>query len=239
MIDNICVVIPTLNEAATIEQTIDQVRAHCNAILVIDGGSTDDTVELSQKAGADVKVLLERGKGRALIHVLQYVNHPITIFIDADGSHDGNDIPALVQPIIDGKADMVIGSRWAGGSDELHGDMNKWLRRSGSIVLTTLVNWRFGAHLSDIQNGYRAFRTEIGRNIGLEEIGFTIEQEMVMKFLAGKFRVINVPSHEYARQGGTAKLNLGQVWFKFGTVALRHLLGFAKPKIKRGDKFDQ
>lgn len=235
MIDDICVVIPTLNEATTIEATIKKVRPHCSRVIVVDGGSTDGTVDLARQAGAAVKMLLLPGKGNALIHSLQWVEQPVTVFIDADGSHDGDDIPALVKPIMDNQADMVIGSRWAGGSDELHGDMNKWLRRSGSLVLTTLVNWRFGGHLSDIQNGYRAFRTEIGKDIGLEETGFTIEQEMAMKFLAGKFRVINVPSHEYARQGGTAKLDLGQVWFKFGTVALRHLFGLAKPKIHYRD----
>lgn len=117
------------------------------------------------------------------------------------------------------ETDIVGGSRWASGNDELHNDMNKWLRCSGSLVLTTLVNWRFGAHLSGIQNGYRAFRTDAGKNIGLEEIGFTIEQEMAMKFLAGK-----VPRYQC--------FLLGQVWFKFGPVALRHLFGFAKPKIR-------
>jgi hypothetical protein len=87
--------------------------------------------------------------------------------------------------------------------------------------------------LTDIQNGFRAVKTEIGRGIGLEEPGFSIEQEMVMKFLAGRFRVINVPAHEYARQGGDAKLNLGREWFHFGVVVLRHLFGLSRPKLRR------
>ena len=106
---------------------------------------------------------------------------------------------------------MVIGSRWTGGSDELHGDMNKWLRRSGSRLLIMLVNLRFGSCLTDIQNGFRAMDTRIGAGIGLQETSFTIEQEMAMKFLAGGYRVLNVASHEYARQGGEAKLDLGRV----------------------------
>ncbi len=229
----ICVVIPTLNEAATIGEVVKSARPFCDQVLVIDGASTDGTIEIARAAGARVEVFAPRGKGRALRHALQIVTQPITVFIDADGSHDANDIPALVAALRENRSDMVVGSRWAGGSDELHGDMNKWLRRNGSLLLTTLVNLRFGANLSDIQNGFRAVDTRLARAIGLREDGFTIEQEMVMKFLAGNFRVINVPSHEYARQGGRAKLDLGQVWFHFGIVVLRHLFNLSRPKISR------
>ncbi|HEX8463502.1 MAG TPA: glycosyltransferase family 2 protein [Abditibacterium sp.] len=233
MKDQICVVIPTLNEAATIAAVIAGVRPFCDEILVIDGQSSDETLQIARDLGARVEVFEPRGKGLALIEALRLVKHPITVFIDADGSHDPADIPALVAPILAGKADMTIGDRWSGGSDELHGDMNKWLRRSGSRLLTMLVNLRFRAHLIDIQNGFRALRTLIGRQIGLNSPGFTIEQEMAMKFLAGGFRVQNVASHEYARQGGEAKLNLRREWFPFGIVVLRHLFGLERPRIRR------
>ncbi|HEX8550936.1 MAG TPA: glycosyltransferase [Abditibacteriaceae bacterium] len=231
--EDVCVVIPTLNEEATLAKVIEDVRPFCGEILVIDSNSSDQTQELARAANVRLETLTARGKGRALIYALNCVEHPITVFIDADGSHVGGDIPALVAPIADNSADMVVASRWAGGSDELHGDMNKWLRRSGSRVLTTIVNIRFGGKLDDIQNGFRAVKTSVAREVGLEEPDFTIEQEMVMKFLGGGFRVINVPSHEYARQGGEAKLNLGRVWFRFGTVVLRHVFGLARPKSRR------
>ncbi|PQV62730.1 dolichol-phosphate mannosyltransferase [Abditibacterium utsteinense] len=233
MKDDICVVIPTLNEAATIAQVIAGVRPYCAEVLVVDGNSSDDTAEIARAAGARVETFAPRGKGLALIHALKLVKQPVTVFIDADGSHDGADVPKLAAPILDGSADMTIGDRWSGGSDELHGDLNKWLRRSGSRVLTTVVNWRFGSHLIDIQNGFRALRTPVGRGIGLESPDFTIEQEMAMKFLAGKFRVLNVPSHEYARQGGEAKLNLRRVWFRFGIVVLQHVFGISRPQLRR------
>ena len=76
-------------------------------------------------------------------------------------------------------------------------------------------------------------RTDVGRKIGLREPDFTIEQEMVMKFLGGGFRVINVPSHEYARRGGVAKLNLGRVWFRFGVVVLSHVFNVSRPRLQR------
>ncbi len=230
---DVCVVIPTLNEASTIEAVIESVRPFCARILVVDSDSHDGTPDKARQLGAQVLRAAVRGKGRAMIAALSRVEQPITVFIDADGSHEGRDIPALVLPIQQGRADMVVASRWEGGSDELHGDMNKWLRRNGSLVLTAIVNARFGAQLSDIQNGFRALRTGIGRDLGLREPGFTIEQEMVMKFLGGGFRVLSVPSHEYARRGGQAKLNLGKVWLRFGLVVLAHVFSLSRPRIQR------
>ncbi len=234
--EDICVVIPTLNEAATLPSVVAAVRPFCHEILVVDSGSTDGTLEWARQADLRLEVLTARGKGLALRHALTIVSTPITVFVDADGSHDPADIPALVAPILRDEAEMVVGSRWTGGSEELHGDMNKWLRRSGSRLLTTLINLRFRGRLSDIQNGFRALDTRIAREIGLQEDGFTIEQEMVMKFLAGGFRVVNVASHEYARQGGEAKLDLGRVWFQFGAVVLRHLFCLSRPGIYRCGK---
>jgi glycosyltransferase involved in cell wall biosynthesis len=241
MKSEICVVIPTLNEAETIENVVRGVRPFCKRVLVIDGNSSDATQSIvralaEKDEGIQLEVFAPRGKGRALRHSLSIVQEKITVFIDADGSHDPADIPAVATPVWEGKADMVVGSRWEGGSDELHGDMNKWIRRSGSRVLTVLVNLRFRGRMTDIQNGFRAVSTSIGRDIGLEADDFTIEQEMVMKFLAGGYRVINVPSHEYARQGGQAKLDLGRVWFRFGVVVLRHLFGLSRPRTHRSSK---
>ena len=230
--DQIWVVIPTLNEAQTIDSVVRDCLPYGAVVLVIDGGSTDGTPEIARVAGARVEVYLEPGKGRALQRALELVEAPVTVFIDADGSHQASDIPRLAAPVIEGDAEMAVGCRWTGGSDELHGDINKWIRRAGSRVLTTLVNWRWGANLTDIQNGFRALDTRIGQCIGLRQPDFTTEQEMIMKFLAGGFRVTNVPSHEYARQAGEAKLNLRRVWFRFGIVVLKHLFNFERPHLR-------
>ena len=230
--DQIWVVIPTLNEAATIAAVVRDCLPFGAVVLVIDGGSTDGTADIARVAGARVEVFEPRGKGRALQRALELVEAPVTVFIDADGSHAARDIPRLAAPVVAGEVEMAVGCRWTGGSDELHGDINKWIRRAGSRVLTTLVNLRWGADLTDIQNGFRALDTRIGQKIGLRQPDFTTEQEMIMKFLAGGFRVTNVPSHEYARQAGEAKLNLRRVWFRFGIVVLKHLFNFERPHLR-------
>ncbi|BCM89585.1 undecaprenyl-phosphate mannosyltransferase [Abditibacteriota bacterium] len=236
--DDVWAIIPTLNERETLPRVVEQTLPYVARILIVDGASTDGTREwveeqIAKGVSLQLEVVTVRGKGRALRRALKLVPVRWTVMLDADGSHVPSDIPRFLEPLRQGEADMVVGSRWTGGSDELHGDMNMWLRRMGSQVLTRLVNLRWGADLSDIQNGYRALSTHIGRRIGLASPDFNIEQEMVMKFLAGGYRVTNVPSHEYARQGGVAKLDLGQVWFRFGVVVLRHLFGLSRPKLRR------
>ena len=238
MPNEICVVIPTLNESETIEGVVRGVRPFCDSVLVVDGDSKDGTQDIVRELAATddgirLEVFRERGKGRALRHSLKLVEERVTVFIDADGSHDPADILRIAEPVLAGEADMAVGSRWEGGSDELHGDMNKWLRRTGSQVLTSLVNIRFRGKMTDIQNGFRAVDTKIARDIGLDADDFTIEQEMVMKFLGGRYRVVSIPSHEYARQGGEAKLDLGKVWFRFGIVVLKHLFGISRPRTRR------
>ena len=228
----IWVVIPTLNEAATIDAVVRDCLPYGAVVLVVDGGSTDGTAEIARRAGARVEVYRARGKGLALQRALELVEAPVTVFIDADGSHVARDIWRVAAPVIAGEVEMAVGCRWTGGSDELHGDINKWIRRAGSRVLTTLVNLRWGADLTDIQNGFRALDTRIGQRIGLRQPDFTTEQEMIMKFLAGGFRVTNVPSHEYARQAGEAKLDLRRVWFRFGVVVLRHIFNFERPHLR-------
>src|SRR5690606_37146105 len=105
------------------------------------------------------------------------------IILDADGSHDPDDIPRLVAPILEGTADHVSGSRLMGGSSELHGGFDEFLRLTGSSLITACINWRFGVRLSESQNGFRAIRTAVVRQLPLRPNGTTIEQEMIIKTL--------------------------------------------------------
>jgi dolichol-phosphate mannosyltransferase len=219
----ISLVIPAKNEEASIQEILNTSKPFVDEILLVDGHSTDGTREAAEQAGA--RVVLDRGKGKGDgIRVgIQEATGEVLVFMDADGSHDPKDIPRLVQPILDEQADMVIGSRMTGGSDELHGDIGRFIRMTGSHILLLMINYRWNIRLTDCQNGFRAIRTDVARALNLQEDAHTIEEEMVMKCLKKKYRIHEVPSHEYARKYGTSTLHLTRTWHKFGLCILKHL----------------
>ena len=202
------IVICSKNEASTIAKVIKAVQKYQGEILVIDGHSRDKSREIAQKLGCRVFLDGGRGKGEAIRLGIRKAKGKIIIFIDADGSHEVRDIPNLIRPILEEKADLVIASRGKGGSDELHGDFEKLLRLIGSTIITLVINLRFRTHLTDSQNGFRAIKKEVALALNLEENIFTIEQEMIIKALKKGHRVAEIPSHEYAREIGSSHINL-------------------------------
>lgn len=209
------VVIPTRNEEPTIAEIIEGCRPYADEILVIDGYSTDKTREIAKEHGARVEFDHGKGKGEALRTALKIAKGDIVVFIDADGSHDPNDIPKLVQPIKEGKADMVVGSRGKGGSDELHGDFAKFVRMIGSDLICLAINYRFNVRLTDSQNGFRAIRRDVAVILGLKENITTIEQEMTIKCLKKGYKITEVPTHEYERKYGESVINVWKVWPRY------------------------
>ncbi len=202
------IIIPAKDEALTISGIVAEARAWSSEVIVVDGHSRDDTATQARAAGARVLLDRGRGKGDAIRTVIPEVGTAISVFVDADGSHDVGDVPSLVAPIRSGLADHVAASRLLGGSSELHGGFDEFFRLAGSAFITACINWRFGVHLSDTQNGFRAIRTDVLRRLALRSNGSTIEQEMVIKTLAAGFRIAEVPSHEAARRFGRSHINL-------------------------------
>lgn len=221
---DVTVVIPAKNEAASIRAVIDACRPHCGRVLVVDGHSTDATREEAQAAGAHVILDGGRGKGDAIRRAIPEVTTPFVVFIDADGSHDPADIPRLVEPLVDGRADHVGGSRLIGGSSELHGGFDEFWRLTGSSFITAVINWRFRVRISDSQNGFRALRTDVLRRLDLTEDLTTIEQEMVIKTIKRGFRLSEVPAHEHARRHGVSHIRLWRVAHRYVWVLLREIL---------------
>jgi len=208
--DEVTVVIAAKNEARSIGDIVAEAARVSRNILVVDGHSHDATADLARRAGATVVQDNGRGKGDALRCAIAHVATRIVVFLDADGSHDPADIPRLVAPILAGESDHVTGSRLIGGSSELHGGFDEFLRLSGSSFITACINRRFGVMLSDSQNGFRAVRTSVLRQLNLRENGTTIEQEMIVKTLTSGYRVTEVPCHEYKRRHGSSHIRLWQ-----------------------------
>ena len=154
----VSVVIPARNEERSLGMIIQRSLPFCDEVVVVDGHSTDGTVQVAKKHGVKVVHDHRKGKGDAIRVGAQAATQDVVVFIDADGSHDPADIPRLVAPILHGESDLVIGSRGKGGSDELHGDMEKLFRLVGSDLILIGINWRFKARLTDSQNGFRAIK---------------------------------------------------------------------------------
>src|SRR4029079_3249559 len=144
----VTVVIPTRDEEGLIGEIIDAVRPACDEVLVVDGHSTDRTREIALEHQARVVLDHGKGKGEALRLALDEATGEIVVFIDADGSHEPRDIPAMVAPIKAGQADLVVGSRGKGGSDELHGTLEQLIRYIGSQIIMLGINYRWNVRLT-------------------------------------------------------------------------------------------
>ncbi len=166
-----------------------------------------------------------RGKGGAIIMSLDMVEGDIVVFMDSDGSHEPADIPRLVQPIIDDRADLVIASRITGGSDEFYMRMSHFLRLIGGCVATMATNYKFGVNLTDTGNGFRAIRRDVALKLNLKAQSFDIEQEMAIKTLKKKYRIMEVASHEYERKWGEPKLRLWMGWRHLYNLFVNIILG--------------
>jgi glycosyltransferase involved in cell wall biosynthesis len=221
--DHVTIVIPALNEALTITDVINNARVYSNDIVVIDGNSTDNTADIALSLGAKIIKDHGRGKGEAIRTAIPHISKEITVFIDADGSHDPDDIPKLIAPIIEDQADHVSASRLTGGSSELHGGFDECFRLMGSSFITACINNRFGVRLSESQNGFRAIRTQVLRSLGLQENITTIEQEMIIKTLKKGFRMAEVPSHEHKRKAGYSKISIRKVAFRYVYSMIKYL----------------
>jgi dolichol-phosphate mannosyltransferase len=217
------VVIPARNEAPTIAAVVSASLAHADRVIVVDARSTDGTREHAMQAGAEVITENGSGKGAALRTAIPYIRSGITVFMDADGSHDPADIEKLVEPIRRGEADHVSASRLLGGSSELHGGFDEFFRLAGSSLITACINRRFGVRLSDSQNGFRAIRTGLLRELRLTERITTIEQEMIIKTLRRGHRMAEVPSHEYPRTHGVSHIRIWRDAPRYLYSLVRHL----------------
>jgi len=202
----ISLVIPAKNEEEGISGLIDLSRDFVDEIIIVDGHSSDRTLERASSKGARVVFDNKKGKGDAYKVGIKEATGDIIVFMDADGSHDPAQIPVLIEPLVKDEADLVIGSRHKGGSDEWKGDINTYLRSVGGGFLTLMINYLWKADLTECLNGFRAIKRDVGLKLDLKANDFDIEQHMIVQCLKKKFRVTEVISHEYERKWGASKL---------------------------------
>ncbi|MGB5052489.1 MAG: glycosyltransferase family 2 protein [Caldilineaceae bacterium] len=224
----VTVIVPTRNEAVNLRPVLEAAAPFADELLVVDGHSTDNTRQIAEELGATVVLDNAQGKGDAIRVGIERATGDVLVFIDADGSHDPRDIPALVQPILDGHADHVSGSRMLGGSDELHATIQQFVRLFGSQIITLSVNYTQNVRLTDCQNGFRAIRKDVAQALELQENITTIEQEMVIKTVRLGYRLGEVATHEYVRANGESNFRVLDVWPRYVRSWLYYLL-FWKP----------
>lgn len=220
---DVSAVIAAKQEAPTIGDIVTRTRRYVGEVIVVAGRSSDGTAELAAASGAVVLQDGGKGKGEAIRRAVPHLRTPVTVFLDADGSHDPEDIPLLVEPIFADRADHVSASRLRGGSSELHGGFDEFFRLTGSSFITACINWRFKCALSESQNGFRAIRTSVLRELDLAENITTIEQEMIIKTLRRGFRMAEVPSHEHPRAHGTSHIRVWRSAPRYGWSLVKYL----------------
>ena len=201
----ISVVVPTLNEAANLPHVFARIPDFVDEIVVVDGHSTDDTVEVARALRPDVRIVLQRGKGKgnALACGFAAARGDIIVMIDADGSTDPAEIPLFVQPLLDG-ADFAKGSRFMEGAGTV--DITP-LRDMGNKALNGTVNLLFGTEYTDLCYGYNAFWRHCLEHMHVTCDGFEVETLINVRIARAGLKVAEVPSMEQERLFGESKLN--------------------------------
>lgn len=222
--NKVILVIPAYNEEKTIGNLIKKSRHYCDEILVVSAEkATDNTRKIAKSLGCKVLIDNGKGKGAGMRLAIESVKEGIIVFMDADGSHITSDIPKLTGPIKSGKADMVIGSRFLGGSEEMHGDFDKFLRVFFSMGIALIINWRFRSSIQDTQNGFRAIKADVAKKLDLEANIFDIETEMIMKCLKKKRKILEVPSKELKRKYGKSGIRVFPMGFIYAWRVFKNL----------------
>jgi hypothetical protein len=200
--ERIAVLIPALNEEQTIADVVHAFRAMLPAarIILFDNASTDGTARRARAAGAEIWYEPRRGKGNVVQAMFRSIDADVYIMVDGDATYPAERVHDLIRPILNGSADMVIGSRLIHGSDSDFRTLN----RLGNVFYATLLRGLFGCRITDLLSGYRAFSRRLVKTLPLLGGGFETEAEMTIKAVHRGFRVVEVPVSLVSRPAGSS-----------------------------------
>ena len=225
----VSVIIPTHNEAQAIERVLADLPSDLTTeVIVVDSNSNDGTPEIAAKMGARVIQESRRGYGRACLTGLAAASSPdVVVFLDGDYSDRPSELPILLAPITEGRADITLGSRQQRSAGAL-----PWHQVFGNRLSASLIRLLYGLEISDL-GPFRAGRADVLRALALEETTYGWAVEMILKGALAGFRVVEVPVSYYPRIGkskisGTLKGTVGAAWFILSLIVryyFRHRRG--------------
>ena len=200
----VTVLICSLNEGATVASVLSGVPRWVHEVLLVDGHSTDDTVDKARQVRPDIHVVYQpgKGKGEALRHGVQKASGDIIVTLDADGQTDPAEMPKFIEPLLDGY-DWAKGSRLTYGRP-LNMPWHRWL---GNRVLAITSNILYGTRYTDICSGYNAFRKEAFQHLKLSYDSFEMEQQMLVKIKKARMKVKEVAHLDVGRIDGVSKIS--------------------------------
>lgn len=199
--EEVCILIPTLNEGKTIAGLVKEFKSlGYSDILVIDGHSTDDTVTKAQKEGARVVVQNGAGKGQAVSQAFQLISSKYLVMIDGDRTYLPEEVDKLLEPVISGQADHVIGNRFANYEKGAFTGLNLF----GNRILNKIFGFAYGVWLNDILSGYRVFNYNAYKQVELNRTGFEVETEITVECVKKDLKIVEVPITYLARVSGAA-----------------------------------
>jgi glycosyltransferase involved in cell wall biosynthesis len=217
----VSVIIPTRNEAASIGRVLADLPADLvTEVIVVDSNSTDGTPEIADRMGARVVSEQRRGYGRACLTGLACASAPdIVVFLDGDYSDRPAELPLLLAPIRDGRADITLGSRLA--RPRTPGAL-PWHAAFGNRLAAGMISLLFKQRITDL-GPFRAARADVLRALALEETTYGWAVEMILKGAVRGLRIVEVPVSYYPRIGkskisGTVSGTLGAAWFIFSRI---------------------
>ncbi|MGP3703506.1 MAG: glycosyltransferase family 2 protein, partial [Candidatus Bathyarchaeota archaeon] len=222
----VSVILPSRNEAKTIGECIRRItdvfrRYNVDGEIVVADNSTDGTSEIAKSLGAKVVTPDRLGYGYAYLYGFKHASGDILVLGDADGTYDFSEMPRLLEPILKGEADLVIGSRFRG---EIKKDAMPWLHRYvGNPLLTYFLNVFFRVGVSDAHSGFRAIRRDALEKLDLGSHGMEFASEMLLKASLAGLRIREVPVTYYPRGAGKSKLKS----FSDGWRHLKFMLFYA------------